>query len=158
MKRREPLRRIVFFLVWSWLIRDMFGVYEVSVGWSRLHRGLDEEKQNEAVVPRVGSPGGFVLFVLKFDWLSVRRDDLHSLICRKEKKKWKSKRVLLNWGSSFVLNEGCTLPLWWPPQRWWSPRIAAWSGPALYSPCTALTTPASGSGSPRWHSYLYSNT
>lgn len=51
----------------------------------------------------------------------------------------------------------CALPRWQPPQRWWSPRIAAWSARVLCSPCTALTKQASVSVSPRWRSCPWSN-
>lgn len=50
------------------------------------------------------------------------------------------------------------LPRWRPLQRWWSPRIAAWSARVLCSPCTALMKQASASESPRWRSCPWSNT
>ena len=50
------------------------------------------------------------------------------------------------------------LPRWRPLQLWWSPRSAAWSGPAPWSPYRAPTPLAGESGSPRWRSSPSPNT
>lgn len=92
---------------------------------------------------------------------------LHSLICGEEKKTEGHLLRALHIKHTVYREEMlvclspnviCTLPQWQPLQQWWSRRIAAWSDPVPCSPCTALMKQASGSGSPQWHSYPYSNT